>query len=133
MLTWGEHGAELGNFDLPAGITIDVFDNVYVADRGNHRIQRFDVDGLTVYFPFPTIYPEQYAYMKALKQSLDSRSGKLWKPHWGVRRMCPMPTHRRPTDSLMCYRLLFFSLSFLLFSFRFRLGVDAAWLTSDVL
>ncbi|PHH83160.1 hypothetical protein CDD82_3325 [Ophiocordyceps australis] len=33
---------------------------------------KFDVDGLPVLFPYPKIYPEQYAYMCDLKRTLDA-------------------------------------------------------------
>jgi DNA excision repair protein ERCC-2 len=32
----------------------------------------FQIDDITVYFPFPRIYPEQYAYMRSLKSALDA-------------------------------------------------------------
>ncbi|CAN8032100.1 unnamed protein product [Ixodes persulcatus] len=34
---------------------------------------RIDVDGLTVFFPYEYIYPEQYSYMLELKQCLDAK------------------------------------------------------------
>ena len=43
--TWGEPGAGPGQFNTPHSIAIDDADNVYVADRGNGRIQVFDTDG----------------------------------------------------------------------------------------
>ncbi|KAF9937271.1 DNA-dependent ATPase of the nucleotide excision repair factor 4 complex [Mortierella antarctica] len=33
----------------------------------------FEIDGLPVYFPYDRIYPEQYAYMCSLKQTLDAQ------------------------------------------------------------
>ena len=33
---------------------------------------KFDLDGLTVYFPYNRIYLEQYQYMRSLKQTLDA-------------------------------------------------------------
>ena len=33
----------------------------------------FEIDDLTVYFPYDYIYPEQYNYMVELKKTLDSR------------------------------------------------------------
>ena len=33
---------------------------------------RFEIDDLTVYFPYPYIYPEQYEYMRELKTALDA-------------------------------------------------------------
>jgi DNA excision repair protein ERCC-2 len=35
-------------------------------------IMKFDLDGLTVYFPYDRIYVEQFQYMRSLKQSLDA-------------------------------------------------------------
>lgn len=34
---------------------------------------RFDIEGLTIYFPYDYIYPEQYAYMLELKKILDAK------------------------------------------------------------
>jgi DNA excision repair protein ERCC-2 len=36
---------------------------------------RIDIDGLTVYFPYPNIYPEQYVYFQELKRTLDAGPG----------------------------------------------------------
>lgn len=36
-------------------------------------IMRFKIEGLTVYFPYEYIYPEQYDYMVDLKRSLDAK------------------------------------------------------------
>jgi DNA excision repair protein ERCC-2 len=33
---------------------------------------KFNLDGLTVYFPYSRIYLEQYQYMSALKRTLDA-------------------------------------------------------------
>jgi hypothetical protein len=45
LKSWGERGTGPGQFNTPHAITTDVKGNVYVADRGNHRIQVFDNDG----------------------------------------------------------------------------------------
>ena len=45
LKSWGERGKEPGQFNTPHSIATDANDNVYVADRGNHRIQVFDRDG----------------------------------------------------------------------------------------
>lgn len=37
------------------------------------RGMKFKVDDVTVYFPYPYVYPEQYEYMKELKRGLDGR------------------------------------------------------------
>src|SRR6201987_1241548 len=43
--SWGERGNGPGQFNTPHAIATDASGNVYVADRGNHRIQVFDNDG----------------------------------------------------------------------------------------
>jgi streptogramin lyase len=43
--SWGDRGKEPGQFNTPHSIASDANGNVYVADRGNHRIQVFDGDG----------------------------------------------------------------------------------------
>jgi hypothetical protein len=34
---------------------------------------KFGLEGLTVYFPYDFLYPEQYRYMLELKRALDAR------------------------------------------------------------
>lgn len=34
---------------------------------------KFQLEGLTVYFPYEYIYPEQYQYMLELKHALDAK------------------------------------------------------------
>ena len=43
--SWGDRGNEPGQFNTPHSIATDANGNVYVADRGNYRIQVFDGDG----------------------------------------------------------------------------------------
>ncbi|HEY7209800.1 MAG TPA: peptidyl-alpha-hydroxyglycine alpha-amidating lyase family protein [Bryobacteraceae bacterium] len=42
---WGESGNAPGQFNTPHSIAADAQGNIYVADRGNQRIQVFDSDG----------------------------------------------------------------------------------------
>ena len=42
---WGSRGSGPGQFNLPHSIVIDTSGIVYVADRENGRVQRFDLDG----------------------------------------------------------------------------------------
>ena len=42
---WGSQGSGNGQFNSPNGIAVDSSGNVYVADGGNNRIQKFDSDG----------------------------------------------------------------------------------------
>lgn len=45
LLSWGEHGEELGQFLRPQKIVIDRQGLVWVADACNHRVQVFDASG----------------------------------------------------------------------------------------
>lgn len=42
---WGNKGTKPGQFDTPHGIAVDQAGHVYVADRGNARVQIFDENG----------------------------------------------------------------------------------------
>lgn len=43
--SWGEPGDKPGQFHVPHGIAIDSLGVIYVADRENDRIQRFNLEG----------------------------------------------------------------------------------------
>ncbi len=45
VASWGSLGSGPGQFDTPHGIAVSPDDEVFVADRGNRRIQVFDTDG----------------------------------------------------------------------------------------
>ncbi len=58
LKSWGEPGDKPGQFNVPHSIAVDAQNNVYVADRGNRRIQVFDTDGkflrqMTIDVPAP--------------------------------------------------------------------------------
>ncbi len=42
---WGKHGSAAGEFEVPHGLAFDSRGRLFVADRGNNRIQIFDQDG----------------------------------------------------------------------------------------
>ena len=46
LKSWGEPGDKPGQFNTPHSIAVDARGNVYVADRGNRRIQVFDGEGM---------------------------------------------------------------------------------------
>jgi hypothetical protein len=57
LKSWGEPGSGPGQFSVPHSIAVDGKGNVYVADRGNRRIQVFDGEGkflrqITIDVPF---------------------------------------------------------------------------------
>ncbi len=45
LKSWGEPGNQPGQLNTPHSIAVDAQNNVYVADRGNRRIQVFNTDG----------------------------------------------------------------------------------------
>ncbi len=45
LKSWGSYGKAPGQFDTLHSIAVDASDRVYVADRGNRRIQVFDAEG----------------------------------------------------------------------------------------
>jgi sugar lactone lactonase YvrE len=52
LTTWGSAGSDTGQFNFgqypfyPNGVATDGSGNVYIADTGNHRIQKFDANGV---------------------------------------------------------------------------------------
>jgi len=46
LKSWGQKGTATGQFDLPLSVATDAGGSVYVADRGNRRIQVFDNEGV---------------------------------------------------------------------------------------
>jgi streptogramin lyase len=58
LMSWGEPGTGPGQFNTPHSIAVDARGEVYVADRGNRRIQVFDGSGkflrqITIDVPAP--------------------------------------------------------------------------------
>ena len=45
LLKWGTSRSAFGQFDSPREVAVDNSGNVYVVDRSNHRIQKFDASG----------------------------------------------------------------------------------------
>ena len=47
------------------------------AEDGPIKGLTFDVEGVTVFFPYEFVYPEQYAYMLEIKRALDAKGHAL--------------------------------------------------------
>jgi sugar lactone lactonase YvrE len=85
---WGKIGTAPGEFRTPHALALDSRGRLFVADRGNHRIQIFDQDGklLDTYHQFSRISglfitPQDDLY------AIDSESSAQRHPNWktGVR------------------------------------------------
>lgn len=87
--SWGSRGLAEGQFQTVQSLAVDAAGNVYVADRGNNRIQVFDNDG-TYKFAITqigdpqalciTLGPHQYLY-SSNSNPLDDldRGGEIYK------------------------------------------------------
>jgi DNA-binding beta-propeller fold protein YncE len=89
LKSWGEPGDQPGQFNTPHSIAADAEGNVYVADRGNRRIQVFDGEGnvqreIKIDVPFdPRIQPAigavpDVAKLEAAGSPLTQAPGAPW-------------------------------------------------------
>ena len=87
IASWGRPGSAHGELRIPHGLAFDR-GRLYVADRGNHRVQIFDADGdyLDEYRQFgrPS---DVFIDGDGLLYAIDSESGARLNPGWrkGVR------------------------------------------------
>ena len=86
--TWGKRGSAPGEFDTPHGLAFDSRGRLFVADRGNNRIQIFDQEGKFLeewkQFSRPSgIYIDK----KDVVHVADSESNSKTNPGWkrGIR------------------------------------------------
>lgn len=85
--SWGRLGVRHGEFRTPHALMFDAKGRLWVADRGNHRLEIFDANG--------TYLESRYMYGRisgffirgGLVYAIDSESGPLNHPNWrnGVR------------------------------------------------
>jgi hypothetical protein len=84
---WGQIGVRHGEFRTPHAMEFDAEGRLWVADRGNHRIEIFDQEG--------NYLESRYAYGRisglfiqdGMVYAIDSESGPINHPNWrnGVR------------------------------------------------
>ena len=88
IMEWGQIGVEHGEFRTPHALEFDAQGRLFVADRGNHRIEIFDQDG--------NYLESRYMYGRIsgifitddqMLYAIDSESSPTGHPNWrnGVR------------------------------------------------
>ncbi len=89
---WGENGSGPGQFDMPHALAMDSRGRLFVADRGNDRIQIFDQDGrlLAMWKQFgrPSgIWIDQHDVLYATDSESRNATGYGHHPGWprGIR------------------------------------------------
>lgn len=65
------HGA--GEFSLPVGLTVDLAENLYVADSYNHRVQRISPDGLVAIFGARGHRPGEFIHPRSVAVDAEFR------------------------------------------------------------
>jgi len=82
---WGEIGIGPGEFRTPHALELDSRGRLFVADRGNHRIQIFDQDGnyLDSYYQFSRI-SGLFITEDDMLYAIDSETGGTNHPGWST-------------------------------------------------
>jgi DNA-binding beta-propeller fold protein YncE len=85
--SWGSIGVKHGEFRTPHALMFDARGRLWVADRGNHRIEIFDQDGKYLESRYAFSRPSGFFIKGNLLYVIDSESGPLNHPNWrdGVR------------------------------------------------
>lgn len=82
--TWGKRGSAPGEFDCPHGLAFDSRGRLFVADRGNKRIQIFDQEGKFLdewkQFSRPSgVYIDKNDVLYVADSESNSKSNPGWK------------------------------------------------------
>jgi len=85
--SWGKIGTKHGEFRTPHALVFDSRGRLWVADRGNHRIEIFDQDGKYLESRYTFSRPSGLFIKGETVYVIDSESGPLNHPNWrnGVR------------------------------------------------
>ena len=85
--SWGKIGVKHGEFRTPHALMFDARGRLWVADRGNHRIEIFDQDGNYLESRYAFSRPSGFFIKGDQLYVIDSESGPLNHPNWhdGVR------------------------------------------------
>ena len=85
--SWGKIGVRHGEFRTPHALVFDSKGRLWVADRGNHRIEIFDQDGKYLESRYQFSRPSGIFIKGNTVYVIDSESGPLNHPNWrdGVR------------------------------------------------
>ena len=85
--SWGSIGVKHGEFRTPHALMFDAKGRLWVADRGNHRIEIFDQEGKYLESRYQFSRPSGFFIKGDLVYVIDSESGPLNHPNWrdGVR------------------------------------------------
>ena len=85
--SWGKIGVRHGEFRTPHALMFDGKGRLWVADRGNHRLEIFDQDGKYLESRYMYGRVSGFFIRGNLLYAIDSESGPLNHPNWrdGVR------------------------------------------------
>jgi DNA-binding beta-propeller fold protein YncE len=87
LKSWGKIGVKHGEFRTPHALMFDAKGRLWVADRGNHRIEIFDQEGAYLESRYAFSRPSGFFISHDTLYVIDSESGPLNHPNWrdGVR------------------------------------------------
>jgi DNA-binding beta-propeller fold protein YncE len=85
--SWGKIGVRHGEFRTPHALMFDARGRLWVADRGNHRLEIFDKDGNYLESRYMYGRISGFFIKGNMVYAIDSESGPLNHPNWrdGVR------------------------------------------------
>src|SRR5262245_6234 len=91
--TWGTLGSGAGQFNWPRGIGVDAAGNVYVADSGNDRVEKFTAGGafITAWGSYGT-GPGQFKQVLGIA---IAQNGEVIVTVWWTGRVSSSSGHRR--------------------------------------